>query len=201
MRLEAALSGDREAQAWMVDRLQPVLHRVAAGLLWSVRGSMKGRASRQELVDLVHDGWDVLLDKQGQALRRWDPATGPLDPYVARVVKNRLVSKLRTMKHNPFTEDPTQGEALERLVGLGERVSARIEDADLATKVLVRLWEELTPLGREVLQVFLMDGATVEDVMARTGLSKESVRSWRKRIRKAAREVLEGLSGPTEERS
>lgn len=191
LQLRAALAGDARAEAWMVQRLQPVLHRTVAGLLWNLQGRMRGRPARQELVDLVQDAWQVLLTKDGEALLRWDPVTGPLDPYVAKIVKNRLISKLRTMKHSPFTEEPTGGETLERLVGMGERFSQRLEDADLATKVLLRVWEVLTPLGREVLQVFLMDGATVEDVMDRTGLTKEAVRSWRKRIRQAARDVLQ----------
>ena len=192
-KLLAALDGERAAQTGMVKRLSPLLHKVAASLLWSLRPMMRGRPSRQEVVDLVHDGWDILLASDGKALRRWDPTTGPLEPYVSRVVRNRLVSKLRTLKHNPFTEDPIGAETIERLVGMGGTMSARVEDADLATKVLVEVWEKLTPLGRDVLQVFLMDGATVDEVMEKTGLSKESVRTWRKRIRKAAREVMDGI--------
>lgn len=200
VRLRAAVGGDARAQAWMVRRLQPVLQRTVAGLLWNLQGAMRGRPARQELVDLVQDAWQVLLAKDGEALLRWDPDAGALDPYVTKIVKNRLISKLRTMKHSPFTEDPTGGEALERMVGMAERLSHRLEDADLAAKVLLRVWEMLTPLGRDVLQVFLMDGATVEDVMDRTGLTKEAVRSWRKRIRQAARDAMRDFE-PGEEPS
>ncbi|MCA9554651.1 MAG: sigma-70 family RNA polymerase sigma factor [Myxococcales bacterium] len=200
-RLRAAVAGDRAAQTWMVQRLNPVLHKAAAGLLWSVRPMLQGRPSRQELVDLVHDGWDILLADQGRILMAWDPDLGALEPYVGAVVKKRLISKLRTLKHNPFTDRPLEPEVIQRVVGIGNGLSARVEDADLVSKVLVQVWERLTPLGREVLQVFMMDGASVEDVMAQTGLSKESVRSWRKRIRNTAKDVLEGLRGPEGEPS
>lgn len=196
-QLEAAVAGDKAAQAWMVRRLNPVVHKSAARLLYSIQPMLRGRPSRQEVVDLTQEAWGVLLDKRGRALLDWDPAKGPLDPYVSRVVKNRLVSKLRTLKHNPFTDDPTADETLTRLVGLAEQISARVEDADLCAKVLADLWQRLTPLGQEVLQVFLMDGATVDDVMAETGLTKESVRSWRKRIRNEARAALADLTQPT----
>ena len=200
-RLEAAVAGDRAAQSWLVERLNPVLHKTAAGLLWTVRPMLQGRPSRQELVDLVHDGWDLLLADRGRILAAWDPERGPLEPYVGAVVKKRLISKLRTLKHNPFTDRPLEAEVIQRVVGMSEGLSARVEDADLVGKILVQVWERLTPLGREVLQVFLMDGASVEDVMAETGLSKESVRSWRKRIRNTAKEVLAGLQAPAKEPS
>ncbi len=189
-RLNAALSGDRAAKDWMVARLQPVLQRTAGRLLLTLRGQSKGRATRQDLVDLTQDAWAILLQKEALALRNWDPNTGPLEPYVARVVKNRLISKLRTKKHSPFTEDPTEGDALERILGMAEQFAQRVEDADIVAKLLLQLREALSPLGQQVLDVFLMDGATVEDVMVETGLSKEAVRSWRKRIRNTAKQIL-----------
>jgi DNA-directed RNA polymerase specialized sigma24 family protein len=200
-RLVAAVAGERAAQAWMVARLNPTLQKAAAGLLWSVRPMLQGRPSRQEVVDLVHDGWDILLADRGRVLLGWDPELGALEPYVGAVVRKRLISKLRTLKHNPFTDRPLEPEIIQRVVGMGDGLCARVEDADLVSKVLVLVWERLTPLGREVLQVFMMDGASVEDVMAQTGLSKESVRSWRKRIRNTAKEVMDGLKGPEGEPS
>lgn len=189
-RLDAALSGDREAKDWMVARLQPVLQRTAGRLLMTLRGQSKGRATRQDLVDLTQDAWAILLHKEALALRNWDPNTGALEPYVARVVKNRLISKLRTKKHSPFTEDPTEADTLERILGMAEQFAQRVEDGDIVAKLLLQLREALSPLGQQVLDVFLMDGATVDDVMAETGLSKEAVRSWRKRIRNTAKQIL-----------
>ena len=63
-------------------------------------------------MDLVHDGWDILLADQGRILMAWDPDLGALEPYVGAVVKKRLISKLRTLKHNPFTDRPLEPEEL-----------------------------------------------------------------------------------------
>lgn len=52
-------------------------------------------ADRTALRDHVQEVLVHLLERDGEALRRWDPARGSLEPYVAKIADNLLISRLR----------------------------------------------------------------------------------------------------------
>jgi RNA polymerase sigma factor (sigma-70 family) len=85
-----ALSGDRQAMRHLFAQvIYPVVERRLAHRL-AVAG-----ADRAVLHDHVQEVLVHLLEHDAGVLRRWDPQRGPLEPYVAKVAENHLISCLR----------------------------------------------------------------------------------------------------------
>ncbi|HEY2737525.1 MAG TPA: hypothetical protein VGK45_03920, partial [Thermoanaerobaculia bacterium] len=122
----------------------PTLKRA---LSWIARtGAAAGRDVRQEVEDLTQEMFLLLFAENGKVLRSWQPERGlTLLNFVGLVTERRTASILRTGRRNPWQEDPTLIEDLDRTSpesGPEEIVASR-EQMKL---LLRRLTEELSPL-------------------------------------------------------
>lgn len=193
--LRLALSGDEAALERLVAVLTPVIQsRVARCLLRRRTGPAAGRSVRQEVEDLTQEVFLQLFADRGRVMRTWEPGRGlSLVNFVGLVAERQAVSTLRSGRRSPWKDDPTLPEELEATDAGGgpERATASREELRL---LLLRLTEELSPLGRHLFDLLFLQDLTLKEVVERTGLSDDAVYAWRSRLRRLARRLQAELS-------
>ncbi len=132
----------------------------------------------------------VLFNEDARILRSWNPERGlSLENFVGFVTERQVVSILRTGKRNPWKEDPTLTEQLDRTdpaAGPEDTVAGR----HVLRQLLRRLEEQLSPLGRQLFDLIYLREKTVAEIRQETGLRSDAVYAWRSRLRRLARKLL-----------
>lgn len=197
---ELALLGDEGALARLVRRLTPVVQaRVARKLLLSRDRSGGSRDVRQEVDDLTQEIFLILFADDGKVLRGWDPGRGlSLANFVGLVAERQTVSILRSGRRSPWRDDPTLSDELERIASPVETETAAAS-REVLGRLFDRLTEELSPLGRRLFDLLLVQETPVAEAVLATGLSADAVYAWRSRLRRLARNLLAELSEPPRE--
>ena len=185
--LTQAVRGDEEALGRLVERLLPVVQaRVARTLL---RQESRRTNLRQVAEDLTQDVFSALLADGAKTLRDWQPERGlSLERFVGLVAERRVISALRRVRRNPWTEEPTPMEALDRSAperGPEERAASRQH----LRLVLERFKRELSPLGWHLFELLFLHECSVEEVGRQTRMSHDAVYAWRSRLRRLARRL------------
>ena len=183
-----SLAGESPAVSLLVDRLTPVVQaRVARRLLAHGRG--RERNVRQEVEDLVQEVFLQLFADNGRVLREWRPERGlSLENFVGLVAERQTISILRTGKRNPWKEDPTLSEELDRASPEASPEEA-VASREGLRKVLDQLRESLSPLGWQLFDLIYLRELSVVEVEGQTGLSREAIYAWRSRLRRLARRL------------
>jgi RNA polymerase sigma factor (sigma-70 family) len=193
--VERALAGDEPALRRLVAVLTPVIQaRVARSLLLWRSGAAAGRDVRQEVEDLTQEMFLLLFAEDGKVLRSWQPERGlTLVNFVGLVTERRTASILRSGRRNPWQEDPTLIEDLDRAAPEDgpEEITASREQMKL---LLRRLTEELSPLGRHLFDLLFLRELALPEVVAQTGMSPDAIYAWRSRLRRLARRLLDEKS-------
>jgi RNA polymerase sigma factor (sigma-70 family) len=193
-----ALGGDTTALARLVRAATPVIQaRVARGLLLWRHGGNAGRDVRQEIEDLTQEVFLALFADDGRVLRGWQPERGlTLEGFVGLVAERQVASILRSGKRNPWKEDPTLPADLDEIAD-GEGPEALAASREQMRRLLDRLTEELSPLGRRLFQLLFLDELSIEDATRQTGLSADALYAWRSRLRRLCRRLLAEMSDRT----
>lgn len=188
--LERALEGHGPTLRQLIDALTPVIQvRVARVLLRRSSGA-GNRDVRQEVEDFCQEVFVSLFADSGRVLRSWEPARGlSLLNFVGFVAERQAASILRTGKRSPWTEDPTEAQELDQEAPLADPEAATAT-RDLLRRVLRRMEERLSPLGRSLFQLLYLKEESVAEVQRQTGLGTDAVYAWRSRLRKMARGVF-----------
>lgn len=194
--LESALAGQQAALVALAEALTPIIQaRVARSLLR--RSDLSAYDVRQEVEDLCQEIFVALFADDARILRAWDPERGlSLENFVGFVAERQLASILRTGKRNPWQEDPTLTEELDQAdpdAGPHETAASR----DVLRRLLRRLEEELSPLGRQLFDLLYLQERTVPEVEAATGMGSDGVYAWRSRLRKLARKLFAEIEAGT----
>jgi DNA-directed RNA polymerase specialized sigma24 family protein len=200
-----ALTREPAALRALLDMLTPVVQaRVARAVVRSGTRRKQGRDLRQEVEDLSQEVFASLFDDGARALRAWDPARGlSLANFVGLVAEHQVASILRSGRRNPWTEEPTGAEEIDRSAGTVEGADRRVYSRQVLAELLVRLRAEVSPLGLRLFEVLVVQELPVEEVCAQTGMSRDAVYAWRSRLGKLVRrlgdEIESGVSnqGPT----
>jgi len=182
------LSGDRRASELLATRLMPIIQKRIAEVLRRKRT----HASRNDLLDYVQRTLECLWDRDFYVLRRWDPAIGGPEPYVAKVAERLTLSILRSGRLSGWREDPTESEAFETGEG-GEDLESSIMNRELLEIVLDRLTEELSPRHMELFSALFVDERKVEDVSQQFQMTPAAIYSWKNRVRTLLRSLLAEL--------
>jgi RNA polymerase sigma-70 factor, ECF subfamily len=189
-----ALTGAPADAARLIARLTPVIQaRVARGLLQRRRGTSAGRSVRQEVEDLTQDVFVALFADGGKVLRTWQPERGlSLANFVGLVAERQTASILRSGKRSPWKEDPTLTAELDGSdAGSGPDDTAA--SRQVLRRLLQRLTEELSPLGRQLFDLIFLRELTVPEVERQTGMSPEAIYAWRSRLRRLAKKLRADL--------
>lgn len=186
--VQVALAGDVKAMARLVATLTPVIQARAARVLCR-SGATSRDAVRQEVEDLVQSIFVSLFADDGKALRRWDPEKGSnLRSFVALVAEREAVSILRTRKRNPFTEAPTEAEALERAQPASDAHRAWL-NRNLMDEVVRRMRGALSEQGYEIFELLFCRERNADSIAELLGLTMDAIYAWRSRIRKTAQAI------------
>jgi RNA polymerase sigma-70 factor (ECF subfamily) len=196
--LGRALDGDDEgALGDFVRRTTPIVQaRVARKLLSFRDRSAAGRDVRQEVEDLTQEVFLALFADGARVLRSWQPERGlSLENFVGLVAERLAVSILRSQRRSPWGSDPTLDETLDAF-GTAATAEREAVSRDTLARLLDRLTEELSPLGRHLFELLLVEEMPVPEAIARTGLSSDAIYAWRSRLRRLARRLLAEMSEP-----
>jgi RNA polymerase sigma-70 factor (ECF subfamily) len=185
--LEMALEGETRAVDRLVDGLSPVIQeRVARAL---VRGATRRPNLRTVVEDLTQEIFLELFDDGCRILRSWQPERGlSLESFVAMVAERRVISRLRRKRRNPWTEEPTEIQELDRQApapSADETVIGR----DRLGRMLRRLRKELAPQGWHLFELLFVEERSVVEIEASTRLSPAAIYAWRSRLRRLARRL------------
>lgn len=174
-----ALAGDRAAlRQLFTDVICPVIERKLAHRL-AVAG-----ADRQAVRDHVQEVVVHLLNRNAEVLRRWDPARGALEAYVAKVADNHLLSQLR--RRPP----PSPSEDLDREPGAQESP----EQAAGFTHLVLRLLREMNDSDAALFRAIYLEEMSPEEAAAQLGISRDAAH---KRIQRLRARLSEMLSNPS----
>lgn len=197
-----ALAGEEPALTRLVQRLTPVIQsRVARGLLRWRTGRAAGRDIRHEVEDFTQGIFLFLFADDGKVLRSWHPERGlSLLNFVGLVAERQTVSSLRSGKRSPWKEEvmlPTDPDRAATDPGPEEITASR----EQLKRLLHRLTEELSPLGRHLFDLLFLREMSPKEVMEQTGMSRDAVDAWSSRLRKLARRLLAESETGLEERT
>lgn len=193
--LKRALSGETAALCDLIDRLTPVIQKRVARVLLS-RGAASGRNVGQEVADFTQEVFLYLFAKSSRVLRTWKPIVGlSLPNFVGFVAERRVRCLLRPHKNDPFFEDPTPTEELDRPSD-GASPARTVLARDTLRRLYDRLKEILRPLGRYMYELLFLREMTPEEVAGMTGMSLAAVYKWHSRLRKLICRIRDEMSNP-----
>ncbi len=194
-----ALAGDVAATRLLVGRLVPVIQaRVARCLARHGRPGAR-RNLREEVADLTQEVLLSLFAHGGRVLAAWSPERGlSLENFVGLVAQRQALSLLRTRRHSPWTEEPT--EDLGPLLPDMDTPEGRVTSRQTLAAVLAWLEDTLSPMGLELFDLLVVQDLDAAEVVARTGLSRDAVYAWRSRLEKLIRTRLAVEADPAPRR-
>jgi RNA polymerase sigma factor (sigma-70 family) len=180
--VSSALAGDRQAMRQLFAHvICPVVERRLAHRL-----AMSG-ADRTALRDHVQEVLVHLLERNAEVLRRWDPQRGLLEPYVAKVADNHLISRLR--KRPP----PSPSEDLDSEAAATETP----EQGASFSHMVVRLLREMNDNDAALFRAIYLEELSPDEAAARLGITREAVHKRIQRLRVRLTEMLSNPKVPT----
>jgi len=178
-----ALGGSKAATRRLYDLVRPEIASEIGHRLARVAPT-QGRSPTQERDDLVQQVFVSLWDKDGELLRRWDPARGrSLASYVRLVARSRTLDILRSPTKSPWQMQPMSDDELDggsdhQPAAQSKVVQAREQLAKvqrlLAAKFSARDWLLFFAL--------LVDERSPKDVADELGMTVAAVYQWRSRF-------------------
>lgn len=179
--VKRALAGDRAAMRHLfAEVICPVVERKLAHRL-----AMAG-AERAALRDHVQEVLVHLLERDAAVLRRWDPERGALEPFIAKVAENLLISRLR--KRPP----PSPSENLDDEVAPSETP----EQGASFSHLVVRLLREMNENDAALFRAIYLEELSPDEAAMRLGISREAAHKRIQRLRARLGEMLSNPDAP-----
>jgi len=196
--LKQALDGNRPAMQELVKHLTPVIQaRVARAIMVGSKNYGHDRV-QEEVADMTQDVFVALFANDARILRNWDPEKGlSLRNFAGLVAHRQALSILRTTKRNPFTEDPTLDSDFEYMVEQDNTMESAAISRDILRRVFHRMDEELSPLGRQLFNLIIIQELDLSDVASQTGMSDAAIYAWRSRLSKHLKKQYQSLLSET----
>lgn len=186
--VQAALDGDRAALAGLIRALLPII-KVEVGVALVRRALPKRRDARQDVEDFSQEVLLHLLADGGKLLRIWDPERGrSLASFVRLIARQRVSRILHGHRGNPWSEDPTEEEALTPLVG-ADHDDRVLESREELRALLEKLRAHLNERGLALFQAIYVEQRPIAEVAAEQGMTREAVDAWNTRTRNLARRL------------
>jgi RNA polymerase sigma factor (sigma-70 family) len=192
--IQRALRGERGAERRLVEHLTPTIRAsVARELL--LRGRCGSRAAHHEVDDITQSVFLLLFANGARALQAWDPARGrDLEGFVALLARHRTRTLLRSRRQNPWSEEPSPPEDLDRNCDQANGPESRAISRDMLAALIDGVRARLSPRGLELFELLYLEGCPTEDVCAATGLNPGAVYQWKSRLRLLVAEVAASLA-------
>jgi RNA polymerase sigma-70 factor (ECF subfamily) len=182
----------------LVRELSPAIRAGVSWVLTRGRGQ-GGREPRQEVEDVTQTVLLALFADQGRVLLQWDPARGhDLPGFAALLARRETVSILRSRRRNPWTEDPTLEEELDRSAVQRMSPESELVSKDLLGALASAVRARLPERGAELFDLIFLQGLPANEVSEKTGLSPDAVYQVKSRLQRQVREILTDLGrGPS----
>lgn len=181
-----AIAREPDAVHALVRELRPTIQtRVVRALTRNMRGR---RSAQQEVEDLVQEVFLALFDQDAKALRAWDPSRAVLPAFVSMIAEHQVASIFRSGRRRPYRDEEDGGIEVDTFTAPGGTESI-VESQELLDALLERLRAELSPKGLELFYALLVDEQPIEDVCAKTGMSRDAVYAWKSRLGKLVRKL------------
>ncbi len=185
--IQKALAGDVSSVRMLVDRLSPIISKRITATLWR---RTHGRQVAQEVADMTQDVFLTLFQSDGKALRAWDPARGmSLDGFVGMLAQHQVISILRNGRTSPWREEPTESDKFDAFGSSTITPEAVTTSRDDLRTLLDRLRENLSPRGLELFQRIIVDEEPLDDLAAKTGLTRDAIYQWKSRLLRIIRKL------------
>lgn len=196
-QLDRALAGDPGGLRAIVSAFTPVIHARAVRALVR-RGGARGRDPRQELEDLGQDILSLLFKDGGRVLRTWRADGGlSLVNYVGLIAEREAAHILKSGRRSPWALDPTAEADIERAAGATESPESAAASRQIFDQVVARLAEELHPKAMELFRLLIVEEVAAEEAARLSGLTVQAIYTWRSRLLKRTRALLEEISRAT----
>lgn len=195
--IQQALEGDRTALAGLVRALLPVI-KVEVGVALVRRALPRRSDPRQEVEELSRDVVLYLLADGGHILRMFEPDRGrSLASFVRLIARQRVSQILHGHRGKPWSEDPAQDSAIERLTEAppGERVMASPGEL---RGLLERLRAHLNERGLELFQQIYVEQRPLDELAVEFKMTPEALAAWNTRTRNLARRLAREGQAPVE---
>ena len=151
----------------------------------------KGR-SRDELDDLAQDVWLWLIDRDGKALRGYDPERGmTLEGFVGLLTERQVLDRLRVMGAQKRGAGVTHADVNDTPIAAIEDPEARTIAQDLAIRLGEHLQAQLPPKGRLVYRYAWQDGHSPNEIARLMGVDRQVVYNWQHKVRALVRSFLQ----------
>lgn len=200
--LASALSGNRTSTRTLVQGMAPIVQIRVFRSLVRRSGQARGRSLRADVEDLVQEVFESFFEKQGKALRAWDPRRGLSFPtYISFLAEREVGMVMRRRRRNPWTEEPVPEAKLDAEVGGHSEDSERVEARQLLSVLAERLRERLSPQGRVYFQRLYLEQKSIQEVAKEQGTTPGALYTWRNRMHRLLREVEEELKAEDRRRA
>jgi RNA polymerase sigma-70 factor (ECF subfamily) len=136
--------------------------------------------NRQEAEDMLQEGFIKVF----RDLKQYN-GMGSLEGWIRRVIVHAAIDYLRSQRN--WTEMHKIDPAVLQLPA-----DERSDDGDLETgKMLIALMQKLPPGFRAVLNMYVMEGFTHQEIAARLGISEGTSKSQLSRARQLMKKLFE----------
>jgi RNA polymerase sigma factor (sigma-70 family) len=184
--VERAFGGDSAARSALVARLMPVIQA-------RVRRRIGGTRSLVELEDAVQEIWLRLVDRRGEALRKYDAARGAsFEGYVGMIAERELgnhLDKAKREKRGGHMSAVASQELEERPIS-GLNPEEQAASREQIGRIAIHVEAELPAKGQRVFRYLYTDGAAAADVACAIGVNVQVVYNWQHKIREIARRFM-----------
>lgn len=188
-----ALKGDRAAVRHLIGALTPVVQARVSRALWAHRSQARGRDLRQETADLIQEVFVALFEKDGKALRAWDPDRGSnLQNFVGLIAERQVMSVLRSRRRNPWSEDPTEQQDMD-IRPVAADAEERVASREQLSTLYARLRGQLTPRGLELFELHVVRGRGVPELSAAFDMTPDAIYAWKSRLKRTLKKLHEEL--------
>ncbi len=173
----------------LVQVLRPAIESEVA-LSFRRTARLAGRDSEQEVGDTTQEVFVCLLADNAKVLRSWDPRKGSgLRSFVRLVTRRRVASILRSGKKNPWQELPTPLGTVESMLNARACENRQLESADTLRKIVAAMAQRFGPRGIALFRMLYLEGRTIQEVRASTGMTRDALYAWRARLKRMAKQV------------
>lgn len=180
--VKRALAGDRAAMRELFAQvICPIVERRLGHRL-----ALAG-AERAALRDHVQEVLVHLLERDAAVLRRWDPERGALEPFIAKVAENHMISRLR--KRPP----PSPSEDLD-----DEPAPRESPEQDASySHLVVRLLREMNENDAALFRAIYLEELSPDEAATLLGISREAAHKRIQRLRARLTEMLSNPDAPS----
>jgi len=187
--LERAIASERRAVRKIVAILTPIFQwRIGRILLRS------GEGTRPDMEDLCQDTFVALLAENGRIARSWEPTRGlSFENFAGLIAEQGAIEFVRKKRERLLADD--LDERLEPALDSSRTPERLVASTELFEVVRRVLREELSELGRQLLDLLFVEQREVAEVCALLDMKPDAVYAWRSRLGRRIEEIAASVGG------